>query len=289
MTPEIAAAVRETLREVIKRYGAEVARDPSRCQGILRDFSPDPATRAAVAALVVASREGAADLLISADASVPLPIAIARLSRQMRDAHATDERLAFWAVESWAIALGVATPLELQLPVGHDGREGRTTAQPTDNNHVARTHPSHQRTKSTPHPVPADAVVRFICPAPATFGYAAGKAVRGYVKLVTYGLLGGRTFGYDTLELLVDPPLRQGGNTIGSGSLFGGFQCDASFAVRAEPYTITAVHRVGNSESDRKSVGLSFEKPGKYAVMVAFARSALGGIQGTTIQIVQEP
>jgi hypothetical protein len=289
MTPETADAVRHTLREVVSRYGIEIAHDPTRCQGILRDFSPAPSTRAAVAALVVACREGVADALLSPGPSAPIRIAMARVSRRMCDSHATDEGLATWAVETWAVVLGVAAPGDLAVLSEHDGGKSSATKQSEGGGYEKPAAASAQPATRASRTGASFATVRFICPAASAFGYAAGKAVRGYVKILTYGLLGGRTFGYDTLHLEIDPPLKPGHKSIGAGSLYSGFQCDATLPVGTAPYTVTAIHRVGSGESDRKSVTLTFSKSGKYVVMVSFIRSSLGGMQGSTLEIVQEP
>lgn len=146
-----------------------------------------------------------------------------------------------------------------------------------------------KKSSAEPPPLIGAATVRFVSPPPPPLGYAAEKAVRGYVKLITYGLLGGRTFGYDTLRLSLTDPAGGIARAIGGGSLYEGFTSDTEVVPRAEPYTITLVHKVGDSESDRKYIPMKFERPGAYVVMIRFKRAVLGGMQDTTLEVVQQP
>jgi hypothetical protein len=112
LTP--AEKTRAVLRQLVQRYGADISRDATRCQGLLRDFCPDPACNPWIIALLYAVREGVGSLPQGTTAASALPIAVsvARLSRQIYHKHATDESLAIWAVVSWCLILGVMSEAE---------------------------------------------------------------------------------------------------------------------------------------------------------------------------------
>jgi len=112
LTP--AEKTRAVLRQLVERYGEDISRDATRCQGLLRDFCPDPACNRWIIAVLHAVREGAGSLLQGTVATSALPVAVsvARLSRQIYDKHAIDESLARWAVVSWCLVLGVMSDAE---------------------------------------------------------------------------------------------------------------------------------------------------------------------------------
>lgn len=96
---------RQTLCDLIATYGQALCDDPRRCEGLLRDFCSDH--RREVFVLVSALKERvAADLLASRD-GVPREVLLTRLSRRLYENLALAEDASRWAVESWAVALGL--------------------------------------------------------------------------------------------------------------------------------------------------------------------------------------
>ncbi|MDY7078996.1 MAG: WD40 repeat domain-containing protein [Chloroflexota bacterium] len=110
---------RQKLCEIVAQYGTSLKDDPRRTEALLRDFCG--AYKREIFVLVSALREQvAADLLASQD-SVPHQVLLAQLTRRLQDNLALAEDAARWAVESWALALGV---IERPLPAPPRRREG---------------------------------------------------------------------------------------------------------------------------------------------------------------------
>jgi len=116
---------RQKLRELITTYGRSLCDDPRRCEGLLLDFC-GPHKRE-IHALVDALKEGVPADLLRSHAGMPTEPLLARLIARLKDNRAMAEDAANWAVESWALALGViASPSK-----GADKQKqkgGRTTA-----------------------------------------------------------------------------------------------------------------------------------------------------------------
>lgn len=99
---------RQKLCELITQYGHSLCDDPRRTEALLRDFCG--AHKREIFCLVSALKERvAADLLASQD-GVPQEVLLARLTKRLRDNMALTEDAARWAVESWALALGMSLP-----------------------------------------------------------------------------------------------------------------------------------------------------------------------------------
>ena len=97
---------REKLSEAIKLKGQAVKDDPRLCEALLTDLCGGGSKRhikalsAAVAAKVVADLGNTSSVL-------PIEARITQYARRLYDDFGFDEELARWAVESWALALGV--------------------------------------------------------------------------------------------------------------------------------------------------------------------------------------
>jgi WD40 repeat protein len=104
---------------MIAQYGSSLADDPRRTEALLRDFCG--AYKREIFVLVSALREQVASDLLAQQSSVPHEILLAQLTRRLRDNLALAEDAARWAVESWALALGV---IERPLPGPARRREG---------------------------------------------------------------------------------------------------------------------------------------------------------------------
>jgi WD40 repeat protein len=105
---------RQKLCEIITQYGQDVSDNPQRCEGLLRDFCPQH--RKEIAVLVGALRDGVPGQLQASKNSVPHTILLARFSKRLQDNLGLSEEAAIWAVESWALALGVIAVVSPSKP-----------------------------------------------------------------------------------------------------------------------------------------------------------------------------
>jgi len=112
---------RQKLCEIVAQYGHSLGDDPRRTEALLRDFCGEYKREIFVLVSALGERV-AADLLASRD-SVPHEVLLAQLTRRLRDNLALAEDAARWAVESWALALGV---IERPLPGPPLWREGES-------------------------------------------------------------------------------------------------------------------------------------------------------------------
>jgi hypothetical protein len=111
---------RQTLIELVARYGSALADDPRRCEGLLRDFCGQH--RREIFVLVSAARERVpADLMAAASvarAGAPAAIVRAQLAKRLQEQLALTEEAAQWAVETWAAALRAGGASTLPAPAG---------------------------------------------------------------------------------------------------------------------------------------------------------------------------
>jgi hypothetical protein len=103
---------RQKLREIILQYGRSLCDDPRRCEALLRDFCGQ--YRQEVSVLVSALKERVAEDLLASPNSVPSAILLARLTKRLQDDLGLTQEAARWAVESWALALGVISEADAQ-------------------------------------------------------------------------------------------------------------------------------------------------------------------------------
>jgi hypothetical protein len=101
---------RQTLREIVARYGTTITKDPRRCRALLMDLCG--AYKPEIFVLTSALEEEVVDDLLMAQPGVPVELLLRRLVRRLMDNCALAEDAARWAVESWALALGVPVPTE---------------------------------------------------------------------------------------------------------------------------------------------------------------------------------
>ena len=97
---------REALIVIIRDYGRMLGEDARRCEALLKDFCPDG--RAQVHLLVIAARAGVPKQLMSSAAGSSRELLVARLARTLEEDFAVTAEAARWAVDCWALALGVA-------------------------------------------------------------------------------------------------------------------------------------------------------------------------------------
>ena len=105
-------APRLTLRELIARHGPGLCSDARRCEGLLRDLSGE--YRREINILVGALRERVPLDLMAGRNSVPQGLLLARLAKRLEEHLALTGEASRWAVDSWALALGVVTEAELR-------------------------------------------------------------------------------------------------------------------------------------------------------------------------------
>ena len=99
---------RTTLARLVTRYGVAIARDPNRCEGLLRDTCPQCSREIFV--LVHAARQHVTDDLLAPRHTLPLSLTEGFLVKRLEDELGLSREVAQWAVASWAEALGLATP-----------------------------------------------------------------------------------------------------------------------------------------------------------------------------------
>lgn len=116
---------RRTLRELIAARGPGLCSDARRCEGLLRDLCGGH--RREINILVGALRERVPLDLLAGRNSVPKGLLLSRLAKRLEEHLALTEEASRWAVDSWALALGVVSDAELEEA---QGRRDETDAPP---------------------------------------------------------------------------------------------------------------------------------------------------------------
>lgn len=117
---------RQKLLEIIRRHGHGIITEPRRCEGLMRDNFP--AHRREIAVLTSALEERIpADLLAISTSRMPRNAVLARLAARLHDDVAMEASAARWTVHTWALALNVITPDELDTLELADGLAGKQT------------------------------------------------------------------------------------------------------------------------------------------------------------------
>ena len=114
----MSALPREKLAELIVRYGPELASDARRCENLLKDFcpNPSPAHKREISVLVGAVKEAIPLEMLGSTAATTKFVLLSRLSVKLHENQGVTESLARWAVESWALALGIAGTKDFHFP-----------------------------------------------------------------------------------------------------------------------------------------------------------------------------
>ncbi|MGA1410950.1 MAG: hypothetical protein ACO37W_14590, partial [Prochlorotrichaceae cyanobacterium] len=104
---------RQTLQDLIRRFGTSLAEDPQRCKGMLRDLCGS--SKREIAGLVAAIEEKVTTELLKPH---PLLVSLrANMIRRLEDHRALTPDIAMWTVDTWGLALGIWTQAELdQFP-----------------------------------------------------------------------------------------------------------------------------------------------------------------------------
>ena len=103
---------RQKLCEIVARHGQKVVHDARRCEGLLKDYSPQ--YRREVSVLVSALEERVPQDLLDSPHGTPRQVLLARLARRLSDYRALSESAAAWSANSWALALGLVSDDELK-------------------------------------------------------------------------------------------------------------------------------------------------------------------------------
>ncbi|MBI4864132.1 MAG: tetratricopeptide repeat protein [Candidatus Riflebacteria bacterium] len=121
--------VRRSLIDLIGRHGQNLATEPRRVEGLLRDYCGT--YKAEIAVLVGAVRERIPTDLLAGNGSLPPRMLTAQLTKRLQENLAVTDDAASWAVESWALALGLTKFQSASQPKIPPHAEPR--AQPASN------------------------------------------------------------------------------------------------------------------------------------------------------------
>lgn len=111
---------RETLIDMIATYGQVVCDDPRRCRALLRDLCGE--YKREINVLINALEANAAYELLAGTPATPPDMLITRIAKRLIDHLALADDAAHWAVESWAMALGII-PVDGVVGKGSSGTE----------------------------------------------------------------------------------------------------------------------------------------------------------------------
>lgn len=103
---------RETLRRIVTKYGKEICGDARRCESLLNDLCGE--YRREINVLVNAIEERVPLDLLATGSSMPHELLLTKLEKRLEEQTALTTDAAQWAVESWALALGIATEAEIE-------------------------------------------------------------------------------------------------------------------------------------------------------------------------------
>lgn len=98
-------AARQTLIQLVAQYGRSAYDNSRRCGALLRDLAPEH--KREIFVLVSALEQGVVNDLVSLQGQVPVGILLAQVTAKLQAALALTDEATRWAVESWALALGV--------------------------------------------------------------------------------------------------------------------------------------------------------------------------------------
>jgi formylglycine-generating enzyme required for sulfatase activity len=96
---------RQQLIKMLQQFGQSVCADSKRCEAILRDLCPEHKRETNL--LIAALKERVASELLKNETAVSMPLQINQLAQRLHDNLGIAEHFAVWAVESWALALGL--------------------------------------------------------------------------------------------------------------------------------------------------------------------------------------
>lgn len=144
---------RQKLTEIVARLGRAVIANPRRCEGLLRDYCGE--YRREIAVLVGAMEERVAADLAATNSGMPREVLLTKLAQRLHDNLAMDKTAARWAVNSWALALGVVSNAELKEMEKAAPPHPQPTTQPTPAFAPAPSPTSTAKPTSSSKPAPA--------------------------------------------------------------------------------------------------------------------------------------
>ena len=103
---------REKLIQIIQENSISITNNPQQCKAFLLDYCGE--YRLEINVLMSALQEGIVKELCNISQGIPLESILAKLRQQLETNLGIREDIAQWAVESWAIALGIIKELELK-------------------------------------------------------------------------------------------------------------------------------------------------------------------------------
>ncbi|MDQ3255978.1 MAG: hypothetical protein M3R15_19120, partial [Acidobacteriota bacterium] len=114
---------RHTLTRLIAKHGRGICDSPKRIEALLRDLCGSH--RREINILIGALEERVATDLIRTGKSVPRDVLLAKLANRLQDNRAYTPEAASWAVDCWAVALGILSETEFAARV--QSRTANTT------------------------------------------------------------------------------------------------------------------------------------------------------------------
>lgn len=100
-------AIRQRLCDLFAQHGRALVQDSRRCESLVRDFCGTSTREGKILLLTI--KEQVPHDLLAQSASDPWPAVLGRLSQRLQQGLAMTPEAATWAIESWALALGVSS------------------------------------------------------------------------------------------------------------------------------------------------------------------------------------
>lgn len=100
------------LRRIVAKYGKDLCGDAKRCKGLLKDLCGK--YNREINVLTNAVEERVALDLLAAENSMPRELLLSKLSKRLEDDLGLTAEASDWAVDSWALALGILTDAEIE-------------------------------------------------------------------------------------------------------------------------------------------------------------------------------
>ncbi len=119
---------RQQLHYIISHYGRSVCDDAKRCEALLKDLCPQH--KREVNLLMGALREGVAKELLKRNQLLPIENIFCLMVQRLDENLGIAQHHAQWAVESWALALGVKFNTTSNAPSSKSGVGSPRTAKP---------------------------------------------------------------------------------------------------------------------------------------------------------------
>ena len=102
--------IREQLRQLYQKHGRALIDNPRACEAILKDLYPD--CKRDVTVLLGALQAHVPSDLLSQSGDMPIKTRFAAFAQRLYERHGTAKEFAIWAVETWAVALGLLPPTQ---------------------------------------------------------------------------------------------------------------------------------------------------------------------------------